>query len=245
MQHTIVGIGMSAIRFRSICRRNGLPVTDEQLEQLSKFVGLLLDANRRVNLISRKDEENVWQNHILHSISPLFRLSFTQCTKFLDLGTGGGLPGIPLRILMPNSAFTLLDSIEKKTRALSDIVRELGLAEVSVVCGRAEELAKKPMFKHTFDAVVSRAVAPLRILAAWARPFVRQDPGENPDRNNTSGKRSLRPGALLAFKGGEIRKEVEETITHMKAASVQEIPLVFEGSETVSLVDKKLIIVQF
>jgi len=91
--------------FRTLCVKNGFIPTDLQLEQLNQYVRLLLDWNKKINLISRKDEENVWTYHILHSISPLFKFRVTEGSRFVDIGSGGGLPGIPLKILRPDILF--------------------------------------------------------------------------------------------------------------------------------------------
>src|SRR3990172_6606526 len=110
-------VGKEALWFQSICKWNGLSVSDDRLQLLERYVRQLLDWNKKLNLISRRDEENVWTRHILHSASLLFHLSLKQRARILDLGTGGGLPGIPIKILVPSFSVTLVDSINKKTTA--------------------------------------------------------------------------------------------------------------------------------
>lgn len=233
----------SSLWFRTICRKNNVHITDEQLATLERFVSLLLRANRAVNLISRKDEENVWESHILHSISPAFRLNFDALTTILDLGTGGGLPGIPLKILFPSTKVTLLDSVRKKTDAVEKIVKELGLSSITTVCARAEDLIKKVEYRAKFDAVVCRAVAPLKKLVQWSLPMLKTSREEM--IISTQEKIRIPSGTLIAFKGGNIERELIETRQSKNVRSIHEIPLVFHGSETVSLVDKKLILLQF
>src|SRR5512140_2094922 len=111
-----------AIWFHNICRKNGLNPTDGQIRLLEQYVSYLLEWNQKINLISRKDEEQVWQNHILHSAAPLFKVKLDPNPRIMDLGTGGGLPGIPLKILVPESEFLLVDSTRKKTVAVQDMI---------------------------------------------------------------------------------------------------------------------------
>src|ERR1700690_4224847 len=118
--------------FQTICRRNGLNLSDSQLRLLGRFVDGLLEWNSKINLISRRDQENVWFSHVLHSLTPLFFVEFSKGLRVLDLGTGGGFPGIPLAIARPDLELVLLDSIKKKTLAVQDLVDQLGLAGVSV-----------------------------------------------------------------------------------------------------------------
>jgi 16S rRNA (guanine527-N7)-methyltransferase len=222
--------------------KNNLQITDDQLGRVEMFLSLLLQANRELNLISRKDEQNIWKSHILHSISLAFLCSFDNLQSVLDLGTGGGLPGIPLKILFPSLKFTLVDSIRKKTKAVERIVTELGLDGVSVVCSRAEDLPQKREFKNAFDAIVCRAVAPLKKLAGWSYPLLKLDGGL---RLSVAGKMAIHPGTLISFKGGDVEKEIADAKRNFNIRSIEEIPLVFHGSESLSLVDKKIVVVQF
>ncbi len=107
----------SKIWFRNICKKNHLDISDEQAELINFYVSYLLEWNKKINLISRQDEENIWLRHILASISFLFKFTFAFGTSVIDIGTGGGLPGIPLAILYPGIKFTLvIPSIKKSTR---------------------------------------------------------------------------------------------------------------------------------
>jgi len=147
----------SALRFRSICRRNGLPVSDQQLEKLGQYVQLLQDWNTKLNLVSRGERKDIWTAHILHSISPLFLLDIQPALRVLDLGTGGGLPGIPLAIVRPDLQVMLVDSIRKKIAAVQDILARLSLPNVGAVASRVEDLPRTSGFEH-FDIVVARAL---------------------------------------------------------------------------------------
>lgn len=225
---------------RTICRKNNVLLTDVQANSLESFVSLLLQQNHRLNLISRKDEENIWQYHILHSLSVLFKFEFPQNCKILDLGTGGGLPGIPLRILLPSAEFTLIDSIQKKVNAVDEIIRSLQLPNIQVICSRAEDLAKKLEFKHRFDIVVCRAIGPLKKIITWSAPLLK--PGGQPIR---SSKTQISTGTLVALKGGNLDKEIQEAQKLGNVKSIEEVPLVFTGSELLPQVDKKIVLVKF
>jgi len=134
---------------------------DATLDKLRQYAVLLRDWNTKLNLISRKDIENFEEHHLLHSLAPVKILKFADRTRVLDVGSGGGLPGIPLAIVFPRVQFFLLDSMEKKIKALREIVASLGLKNVTVVHKRAEELESK------FDYILGRAVAPLPRFVSW------------------------------------------------------------------------------
>ena len=253
---------MSLLEFKRIARANRLAASDQQYVLLEKYVGLLLDWNAKINLISRRDQENVWFAHVLHSVSPWFFVELGQGLRVLDLGTGGGLPGIPLAILRPDLRLTLLDSIRKKTDAVQQMVGELGLANVLVVTGRAEEIARQGVHRHSYDVVVARAVAKLSDLAAWCRPLLKQrrpygesmprgssvSPGAELVMELTGASTGLFPGriridgpCLLTLKGGDLGGEIREAA--VKGAQARVVPLVFPGAEEIGLEEKKLVIV--
>ena len=233
------------IWLRTVCRKNGLQVDDRQLFLLAQYVRLLLDRNQESNLISRKDEANVWENHILHSIAILFKISFLPKSRILDLGTGGGLPGIPLKILCPDSSFVLLDGTQKKIDAVADITRRLSLDGLETYWGRAEEIGKKERFYEKFDYVIARAVAPLKDLIKWSSPFLIRSSGGRSvlETRSKSDIAQVDPPALVTFKGGDLDKELAEAgRRHVKATKV--INLVFNGSEQILATDKKIVIVK-
>jgi len=225
---------------------NGLPVTEEQFAQLERYVGLLLDWNGKINLISRRDQENVWFAHMLHSVSPWFLVDLAAGLRVLDLGTGGGLPGIPLAILRPDIKLTLLDSIRKKVDAVRQMASELRLANVDSVVGRAEEIGREARHLHSYDVVLARAVARLSDLTKWSRPFLKDGRGwgQTPSGDMRVGVAGIRIDGpcLLTLKGGDLEGEVREAA--VRGARVQVVPLVFPGSEQIGLEEKKLLIVR-
>ncbi len=231
-----------ALWLRTICRKNGITPTDAQLQLLESYVSLLLEWNKKINLISRKDEAHVWQNHILHSIAPLFKLAFTRKSAVLDLGTGGGMPGIPLKIFLPDSEFVLLDSTRKKVLAVQNMVQELRLPGIRTVWGRAEELGRQENLMSHFDYIVARAVAPLVDLIQWSSPFAKPSSGAIAPSAEPP---VVVPPALVALKGGDLDDELLNARRARGARVIDVIDLVFAGSEELAASDKKVVVVHF
>ena len=214
------------IRFNSICRRNGLELSEGQIETLQTYIRLLLEWNTKINLISRNDTANIWFNHILHSLSILFFVELRSGLKILDLGTGGGLPGIPLAIARDDLKFTLVDSTRKKMMTIEDMVGKLNLGNVGFVTGRAETLGESREFARKYDVVVSRAVAQLKDLVRWSRPLLKSDDAR-----------------LIALKGGDMQNELDAARFASNARNIEVRNLVFDGSEEIGLEGKKIVTV--
>lgn len=165
-------------------------LTDRQAEQFAQLDALYRDWNSKINVISRKDIDNLYEHHVLHSLAIAKFLPFQPGTTILDVGTGGGFPGIPLAILFPECRFMLIDSIGKKIKVATEIAAALGLNNVTCKQERAEEEKQK------FDFVVSRAVMPLPDLVRLIR-------------KNVSGKhKNAIPNGLIVLKGGDLQKEI-------------------------------------
>jgi 16S rRNA (guanine527-N7)-methyltransferase len=228
--------------FQSICRRNGLNLSDAQINLLARFVDGVLEWNSKINLISRRDQENIWFSHVLHSLTPLFYVDFSDGLRVLDLGTGGGFPGMPLAIVRPDLEMVLLDSIRKKTLVVQDLVDRLGLTGVSVWTGRAGEAHYDQKAGGTFDLVVTRAVASLRELVHWSRPYLRVSRAA-PGETNGGNRARFKPPGLVALKGGDLEREIAETKLKESVRSVRVIPMSFGGSIELGLEDKKAVIV--
>ncbi len=162
----------------------------QQLEQLPDFYR---EWNARVNLISRQDLENLEVKHILHSLAIAKAFSFAAGARLLDLGTGGGFPGIPLAILLPHVQFTLIDGTGKKIAAVQALIQTLQLTNATALHVRAEEMKQR----HAFDFVVSRAVAPLVQLLQWSQPLLRRK------------HQHAYPNGLIALKGGDLKPEID------------------------------------
>jgi 16S rRNA (guanine527-N7)-methyltransferase len=234
------------IWFRDICRKNGLLPTDEQLEQLAYYVVLLLEWNKKINIISRKDEENVWTYHVLHSISPLFKLEIHQNSTMVDIGTGGGLPGVPIKILRPDLSLLCIDSTGKKINALSQMIKDIQLDKIQAVWGRAEEIGLQTEYAGKFDFAVARAVAPLKDILYWAKPFLKKKENNNGIIKTLINSRiESNPPVLLVFKGGELSQEIEIARRKQPQIKIQTIDLALNGSEQLIASDKKILAVHY
>ena len=165
-------------------------LTEVQRQQFEALYDLYTDWNSKINVISRKDITNLYEHHVLHSLGIAKYPQFALGTTIMDLGTGGGFPGIPLAILFPEVKFHLVDSIGKKVRVASEIATAIGLKNVTFRHCRAEEEKQK------FDYVVSRAVMPLTDLLKIIR------------KNISTEQRNALPNGLICLKGGELEKEV-------------------------------------
>ena len=165
-------------------------LTDTHKEQFAALYDLYTDWNSKINVISRKDITNLYEHHVLHSLGIAKVIQFKPGTSVMDLGTGGGFPGIPLAILFPDTKFHLVDSIGKKVRVATEIANAIGLKNVTTRHCRAEEE------KQLFDFVVSRAVMPLTDLLKIIR------------KNISSEQHNALPNGLICLKGGELEREV-------------------------------------
>ena len=164
-------------------------LSEKQSEQYKMLDALYHDWNAKINVISRKDIDNLYEHHVLHSLAIAQFIKFKEGTEIMDLGTGGGFPGIPLAIMFPNCHFHLVDSIGKKIKVCTEISKHLGLSNVTFRHCRAEEE------KGKFDYVVSRAVMPLADLIKIVRKNI------SPKQNNAL------PNGLICLKGGELEHE--------------------------------------
>lgn len=164
-------------------------LSDQQKEQFAALYDLYTDWNSKINVISRKDITNLYEHHVLHSLGIARFISFKDGSQVMDLGTGGGFPGIPLAILFPEVKFHLVDSIGKKIKVASEVANAIGLKNVTFRHCRAEEEKAK------FDFVVSRAVMPLSDLLKIIR------------KNISSTQMNAIPNGLICLKGGELAKE--------------------------------------
>lgn len=144
----------------------------DQVARLRAFVAALLAENDRINLTAVRDADTAWRVHVEDSLALLALLKERPLRSLLDLGSGGGVPGLPLACVLPNTQFTLLDATAKKMAACDRIASSLGLTHVSCVAGRAEDLAHEAAHREKFDAVTARAVAKLPLLIEWAAGFL-------------------------------------------------------------------------
>lgn len=183
-------------------------LTDHQAQQFAALDALYRDWNSKINVISRKDIDNLYEHHVLHSLAIAKLLPFQPGTTIMDVGTGGGFPGIPLAIMFPECQFLLIDSIGKKIKVATEVAAALGLTNVVCKQERAEEEKQK------FDFVVSRAVMPLPDLVKLVR------------KNISNKHRNAVPNGLVVLKGGDLKDEIAPFI---KTAEVTPCSQWFQG----------------
>jgi 16S rRNA (guanine527-N7)-methyltransferase len=167
-------------------------LTDVQISQFSKLQELYQDWNLKINVVSRKDIDELYLRHVLHSLGIAKVMEFKPNAKVMDVGTGGGFPGIPLAILFPETQFHLVDSIGKKIKVVNEVAEGLGLENVKTTHGRVEEV------KDTYDFIVSRAVAQMETFVRWTK-------GKISKKQN----HGLKNG-ILYLKGGDLSEELQK-----------------------------------
>ncbi len=184
-----------------------------QLQQFMLLEGLYKEWNSKINVISRKDIDSLYEKHILHSLSIAAVFDFKKGNEIIDIGTGGGFPGIPLAIFFPEAHFHLVDSIGKKIKVVDAIAAEINLTNLTAEHTRAEDVKKRK-----FDCVVSRAVAPLKELWKWSKPLLRKkiaDAEQDADEVIANG--------LICLKGGDLAQEISESGCHPRMMEIYDI----------------------
>ncbi|MDZ4744470.1 MAG: 16S rRNA (guanine(527)-N(7))-methyltransferase RsmG [bacterium] len=217
--------GLTPLDFWTTAGANGIVLDKTQVDALQRYHDELLYWNAKVNLISRKDENQIWSKHILHSLTLLKYVTFPKKARVLDLGTGGGLPGIPLKIARPDLRVTLCDSVRKKMTMTAMFADHTGMKNIEAVTSRVEDMGENPHYQAAFDVIVSRAVADTMLLMEWVRPLVA-------------------PGGFCAFlKGGDLKIELSNARKTYPGVDIREIQIDLFGAPWFKTDEKKIVVV--
>lgn len=205
-------------QFCTLLQGHGIEVSDEQLKQFERYYEVLVDWNEKMNLTGITEREQVYIKHFYDSISLAFHVPMGEMGSMADIGSGAGFPGIPLKICYPHLQLTIVDSLNKRIQFLQHVVTELGLSQVQLLHGRAEDLGRQKELRDAFDLVTARAVARMAILNEFCLPFTK--PG----------------GLFVAMKGSNPVDEVKEAARSLselkgKWISTPEFSLPLENSE--------------
>jgi 16S rRNA (guanine527-N7)-methyltransferase len=202
-----------AARGMEIITRYFSEFTTEQIHQLEMLESIYQEWNAQINVISRKDIGGLYEKHVLHSLSIAAAFNFPAGSQVIDIGTGGGFPGIPLAIFFPETRFQLVDSIAKKLKVVDAVADALSLTNICTEHIRAEEIRGRK-----FDIAISRAVAPLKDLWAWSRPLLRPQNITAPDENALP-----MASGLICLKGGDLATEISESGTRPRMFEIYDL----------------------
>lgn len=187
----------------NICNKINIEISDDQINCFEKYYELLIEKNKVMNLTAITDKEDVIVKHFIDSIAliPYLKdkgININNKLKIIDIGTGAGFPGLPLKIMMPDVKFTLLDSLNKRVSFLNEVIDELKLKDIEALHGRAEDYASDNKYREKYDICVSRAVANLSTLSEYCIPFVKED------------------GFFISYKAGESEEEINKSKNAIK-----------------------------
>jgi len=217
---------MDIIKFWTICSANSIILDKEQIENFERYYRELIYWNEKVNLISRSDIENIFERHFLHSLSILKYENLKNKARCLDFGTGGGFPGLPLKIARPDIYITLVDSIRKKIKITEIFSKHTGLKNIDLICSRVEDLKVDKNFIHKFDYIFARAVSRLDNLISWSKELLKPD------------------GKMMFLKGGNLEEEINICYQKFTNIKIEEIQIDLFGSEWFKKEEKKIVVVR-
>lgn len=194
-------------KFRNSMNSIGIELTDSQLNAFETYYDMLIDRNKVMNLTAITEFDEVMDKHFLDSVYLFRSIELKADYKLIDIGTGAGFPGIPLKIVFPELKITLLDSLNKRVGFLNDVIAELNLNEIEAIHGRAEDIARDKLYRASYDIAVSRAVANLSTLSEYCLPFVKIG------------------GKFVSYKSGDCADEVDnaKAAIHLLGGKINKI----------------------
>lgn len=216
---------MEYTEFWTILSANNIIINIEQIERFKRYERELVYWNEKVNLISRQDCQNIIERHFLHSLSILKYVELPTKARCLDVGTGGGFPGLPLKIALPEIYMTLSDSISKKMKITEMFAKHTELRNIECKLGRVENLQNDKKYNQYFDVICSRAVAKTEKIIEWTLPLLK----------NT--------GKFILLKGGDLTNEINDAKTKYKQLSFKTININMIGCDWINNEGKKIIVI--
>ncbi len=218
---------MEIVEFWTYCSANGIVLDAEQREQIKRYESEMKYWNKQVNLISRKDEDNFLEKHVFHSLSIMKYIEIPAKSVCLDIGTGGGLPGIPLAIANPSIKMLLMDSIAKKLKITRLFAQHTGIKGLTAETGRIEDLAKSKEHLEKYDFIFARAVTGLVHLCDWSLPLLKKT------------------GKMVFLKGGTLMNEKNNAWEKYPNLEIEEHLIKFKGYDSFEKEEKKVLICRF
>jgi 16S rRNA (guanine527-N7)-methyltransferase len=218
---------MDKLDFWTKCSTNGIVLEKEQVDVFERYYRDLIYWNEKINLISRKDIDNIVDRHLIHSLTILKYFDIPEKSRILDIGTGGGLPGLAIKIALPSVKMFLVDSIRKKAKTTEMFALHTGLRDITVFADRAEDIGDHQNFNRYFDFIIARAVGKTDKLISWSYNYLKPS------------------GKFIFLKGGDLSLEIDDAQNRFSNLTIKEIEIDFLGIDWFKKEEKKLIVCEF